>query len=83
MTRRHNIAAGLRHRAAAFGKPPPGKEKAASPGRANAAHQNDFKRTNYSAIRRARQRGQIDAALAGWLIFALALLVLNVGGVLS
>jgi hypothetical protein len=83
MKRKPDTAAGLRAWAAAFGKPPPGKEKAARPGKGEAAYQNNIRQANHAAQRHHRQRGEVDVVLAGWLIFALALLVLNVGGVLS
>jgi hypothetical protein len=74
MTRRHNTAAGLRAWAAAFGKPPPGKEKAARPGKGEAAYQNNIRQANHTAQRHHRQRGEVDVVLAAWLFFAVVLL---------
>lgn len=71
--RRPDTAAGLRAWAAAFGKPPPGKEKAARPGKGETAFKN-YWQPNYTAPRRARQRGEVDVVLAAWLFFAVVLL---------
>jgi hypothetical protein len=73
--RRPSPAAGLRAWAAAFGKPPapPAKEKAVRPGKGETAFKN-YWQPNYTAPRRARQRGEVDVVLAAWLFFAVVLL---------
>ncbi len=84
MRRRPSPAAGLRHWAIAFGKPPPEKEKAALPGRANAAYKLDLKQANHTPPRPARQRGRIevDAILALHLVLLGVLLAHFVGKVI-
>jgi hypothetical protein len=75
--RRPSPAAGLRHWAATFGKPPPPKGKAARPGKGETAFKN-YWQPNYTAPRRARQRGRIevDALLLAHLALAVVIGVL-------
>lgn len=69
---RPSPAAGLRHWAAAFGKPPPEKGKAAAPGRVQAAYK-DTSHKHLITPRRAGQQGRIevDALLLVHLVLAL------------
>lgn len=80
MTRRRpDPAAGLKFWQLAFGKPPaPDKKKAAHLGQGAAARKT-FTQPNYTAPRRARQRGEVDAVLVVHLVLAVVMALLAAG----
>lgn len=77
MKRKPDTAAGLRAWAAAFGKPPPDKTKAARPGKGDTALKN-YRQPDFITARRARQRGRIEvgAVLAAHLLLAVVVGIL-------